>query len=345
MSLDLAPYFGIKQSAIASNRSAHFRAHRLSCKAAAPTMVFADTRRNNVVFFEHLFLGVGDMDVAHAFYEEGLGLVYDPSVRSGQKKGVGVSWLNIGDQQMHIDTGEDISRTPGPVKLFLPDLNALEHQLDKLAPRLKDTKFRADFSPDHHQATVVDPWGQTFSISERQSTHVREGSTIGSFEGLLLPCHTGTARAIAQFYKTMLQAETTEHSNADGQVYVQVELGHDTTFTFQEDPSLASLQTQGAIQAYEGWHCALYVAAFEETYNKIVQAGINQTDHPYKDKADTLEGAKQWNQFRFCDIIAVEDAPDNADVQYKKGHLLYRFGHEIRSLEHRRCPKVLLAEQ
>ena len=116
----------------------------------------ADADRNNVVFFEHLFLGVrallqintslvlwrlrlricfhgnarnhiilcvllstcwrsaagedsesyicvlqvGDMETAHAFYEEGLGLVYDPSVRSGQKKGVGVSWLNIGDQQV-----------------------------------------------------------------------------------------------------------------------------------------------------------------------------------------------------------------------------------------------------
>ncbi len=40
------------------------------------------------------------MDTAHNFYEKGLGLVYDPSVRSGQKKGVGVSWLNIGDQQV-----------------------------------------------------------------------------------------------------------------------------------------------------------------------------------------------------------------------------------------------------
>jgi len=37
------------------------------------------------------------MDTAHTFYEEGLGLVYHPSGRSGQKKGVGVSWLNIGD--------------------------------------------------------------------------------------------------------------------------------------------------------------------------------------------------------------------------------------------------------
>ena len=40
------------------------------------------------------------MVIAHAFYEEALGLVYDPSVRTGQKKGVGVSWLNIGDQQV-----------------------------------------------------------------------------------------------------------------------------------------------------------------------------------------------------------------------------------------------------
>lgn len=45
---------------------------------------------------------VGDMEVAHTFYEEGLGLVYDPSVKSGQKKGVGVSWLNIGDQQVRL---------------------------------------------------------------------------------------------------------------------------------------------------------------------------------------------------------------------------------------------------
>ncbi|KAL0021593.1 hypothetical protein WJX79_001230 [Trebouxia sp. C0005] len=89
-------------------------------------------KRNNVVFFEHLFLGVGDMNTAHIFYEEGLGLVYDPSVRSGQKKGVGVSWLNIGDQQVHIDQEESISRTPGPVRLLLPDLNDLQNQMQQI---------------------------------------------------------------------------------------------------------------------------------------------------------------------------------------------------------------------
>lgn len=119
-------------------------------------MTPVNASRNNVVFFEHLFLGVnelsihafkhlqdrhifvvyakysesdacmlqanclvlyfpscspslwglaymqvGDMETAHMFYEQGLGLLYDPSVKSGQKKGVGVSWLNIGHQQVH----------------------------------------------------------------------------------------------------------------------------------------------------------------------------------------------------------------------------------------------------
>lgn len=295
---------------------------------------------NNIVFFEHLFLGVGDMNIAHTFYEEGLGLVYDPSVRSGQKKGVGVSWLNIGDQQFHIDQEEDVSRTPGPVKLLLPDLGAVQKQLQQLETRLKGTKFQVDFTPDLRQATVVDPWGQRFCISEKLSYNGNINQK-GSFEGLLLPCHLGTARAIAQFYKTMLRAEVSELASNDGDVSVQVELGHGTTFTFTEDPKLGLLETQKEFQAYEGWHCALYVYDFEGTYKQIVQAGINQTDHPYKDKADSLEQAKQWNQFRFSDIVAVEDSFHDAKERVRRGQILYKFGHEIRSLQHRRCPKIL----
>ena len=49
-----------------------------------------------------ILLQVRNMDAAHAFFEDGLGLVYDPSVKTGQKKGVGVSWLNIGDQQVQL---------------------------------------------------------------------------------------------------------------------------------------------------------------------------------------------------------------------------------------------------
>lgn len=137
-----------------------------------------------------------------------------------------------------------------------------------------------------------------------------------------------------------MQAEVTEHTDDHG-VYCQVDLGYGTSFTFHEDPQLGSMETQKAVKAYEGWHCAIYVRDFEGTYSRVVPAGINQTDHPYKDKADTLEGAKQWNQFRFADIVAVEDSPPNSVTAYEKGQLLYRFGHEIRCLDHRRCPKIL----
>ncbi len=65
-------------------------------------------------------------------------------------------------------------------------------------------------------------------------------------------------------------------------MYVNIELGYGTTFTFQEDAGLGPLSTQRAIEAYEGWHCALYIFDYEGTYNRIVQAGINQVDHPYK---------------------------------------------------------------
>ena len=138
-----------------------------------------------------------------------------------------------------------------------------------------------------------------------------------------------------------MQAQATEHTDDDG-VYTKVDVGHGTSFKFLEDPQLGSLETQKAVEAYEGWHCAMYVQDFEGTYNRVVQAGINQIDHPYKDNADTLENAKHWNQFRFSDIIAVEDSPPNAVTAFHRGQLLYRFGHELRSLHHRRCPKLLL---
>lgn len=172
------------------------------------------------------------METAHTFYEQGLGLLYDPSVKSGQKKGVGVSWLNIGDQQVdsffrlccspaptlqdhhnkldtlllqiHIDQEEEVSRTPGPVKLLLPKLADLEKQLQKLQTRFAETHFAFDFSSSPDEAKVVDPWGQHFSVTECSDSNASNSEQPGSFEGLVLPCHPGTAGAIAEFYRRIV---------------------------------------------------------------------------------------------------------------------------------------------
>ena len=105
--------------------------------------------------------------------------------------------------KVHIDQEESISRTPGPVRLLLPDFDLLQRQLQQVETKLKGTQFKAEFDVQSHHADITDPWGQHFSIAEKPSNST--GNNTGSFEGLLLPCHIGTAKAIAQFYRTMLE--------------------------------------------------------------------------------------------------------------------------------------------
>lgn len=93
--------------------------------------------------------------------------------------------------------------TPGPVMLLLHDINDLPRQLQQIEPKLKGTQSKADFDFQSLHADITDPWGQQFSIAEKPSN-----STVNHkepFPGLRLPCHIGTAKAIAQFYRTMLE--------------------------------------------------------------------------------------------------------------------------------------------
>lgn len=110
--------------------------------------------------------------------------------------------------QIHIDQEEEVSRTPGPVKLLLPKLADIEAQLQKLQPRFENSCFAFDFSPNRQAATVVDPWGQQFSVTESSGEH----ATSSSFEGLVLPCHPGTAAAIAEFYRRILRVSCADLS-------------------------------------------------------------------------------------------------------------------------------------
>ena len=176
------------------------------------------------------------MVIAHAFYEEALGLVYDPSVRTGQKKGVGVSWLNIGDQQVctprqllsalvaaprkaracqpqlgvqfHIDDNEDVSRTPGPVRLQLPSLDRVQPQLQSSSSKFSGTQFHFEADAHLKHIAVTDPWGQVFDIRQAESSDALTGGRIDS---LVMPCHQGTAAAIALFYKLMLEVCLHQH--------------------------------------------------------------------------------------------------------------------------------------
>lgn len=101
-----------------------------------------------------------------------------------------------------------MSRTPGAVKLLLPKLADIEEQLHKLQPRFVNTCFAFDFPPSPQAATVVDPWGQQFSVTDSSGGNPNSSSV----EGLVLPCHPGTADAIAEFYRRIVGVSCTSPS-------------------------------------------------------------------------------------------------------------------------------------
>lgn len=104
--------------------------------------------------------------------------------------------------QFHIDVEEQASRTPGPVRLQLPNLQTVQQQLQQCTAQFADTKFEVKVASDSKHISVTDPGGQIFEISEADTKNDVTGPRIDS---LVFPCHEGTAAAIAQFYKDLLQ--------------------------------------------------------------------------------------------------------------------------------------------
>ena len=97
------------------------------------------------------------------------------------------------------------------MKLLLPGLADIEKQLQKLQPGFAKTHYAFDFSSSPHEATVVDPWGQRFSITECSSRNALSSDEAGSFESLVLPCHPGTTGAIAEFYRRIVGVSYIDH--------------------------------------------------------------------------------------------------------------------------------------
>lgn len=82
---------------------------------------------------------------------------------------------------------------------------------------------------------------------------------------------------------------------------------------------------------YDGHHVAIYVGSsiedFEVAFERSVQAGIVWVNPRFSDRATTLETAREWNQFRFKDIIDIDT-----------GKVLFPLEHEVRSIHHNAHP-------
>src|SRR5918912_499363 len=85
----------------------------------------------NIVSLEHVNTRIPDQSLATLFYIIGLGFTRDPYMNVGLTN----MWINIGDQQFHLPTGEP-QVVRGHTGLVVPDLAALKERLAGVAPAL-----------------------------------------------------------------------------------------------------------------------------------------------------------------------------------------------------------------
>ena len=120
----------------------------------------------NIVNLGHVNYRVPDQIAATEFYISGLGLTRDPAMMTATNN----MWVNVGDSQFHLPTGDPVIG-PGIVTgLVMPDLDKLRERLDRVKNKLKDTKFSITNTNDYVEATC--PWGNRVRCHEIGRAHV-----------------------------------------------------------------------------------------------------------------------------------------------------------------------------
>src|SRR5215472_2983214 len=111
----------------------------------------------NIVSLEHVNTQIPDQSLATLFYIIGLGFTRDPYMNVGLNN----MWINIGDQQFHLPTGQpQVLR--GHTGLVVPDLGALKERLGSIEGQLAGTQFAWADRGEYVEATS--PWGNAYRI-------------------------------------------------------------------------------------------------------------------------------------------------------------------------------------
>jgi predicted enzyme related to lactoylglutathione lyase len=134
----------------------------------------------------------------------------------------------------------------------------------------------------------------------------------------------GTASKVGIFYESVFDATTQVIDDlclvACGSIDNQGRAQQYMIFRETDDENSKDVQ-------YDGHHVAIYIGSseedFEVAFERCVQAGIVWVNPRFKDRATTLETAKEWNQFRLKDIIDIDT-----------GMVLFQLEHEVRSIHH-----------
>ena len=245
----------------------------------------------NILGLEHVNVTVPDQELALRFYVSGLGLTRDPYMMVGPEN----MWVNVGDQQFHLPT-RDPQVLTGCIGLVVADLDALQRRLTRLEDKLAGTAFRWTARKDHIAVTC--PWGN----------QLRCHAPAPQFGGMSLgmpyvevSVKPGTARGIADFYRTVMHAPATLVKDGRSTL-AEVGMGCSQVLRFRE--------TAQPLPDYDGHHIAIYVADFSGP-------------HAFLKRQKLITEESSDSQYRFQTI-----------VQPRTGKLLCELEHEVRSLYH-----------
>jgi hypothetical protein len=299
-----------------------------------------------LTLLEHVNLNVPSHEYVIDFYFGLLGFGVDPRRAQNIIAKNGTVWANCGASQFHLPYGETAQVLPGSVGLRYDSLEPLK---ERLASGNYNSCFESSKELPNGGVEIIDNYGNVFCCREKKplTTHewkqplvgihdtdefgtvaTKYGCTESECRGIdyvEIKCPLNTAKQIALFYDSVLDATTSVISHGHDQICM-VAIGN-VHENGQSSQSLLFRETTEPLPPYDGHHLAIYVGSCKEDFEQAFQnaniAGVVWVNPRFKDDVTTLQGARHWKQFRFKDIVNMET-----------GDVIMELEHEVRSIEH-----------
>ncbi len=247
----------------------------------------------NITGFGHSNFCVPDQRLATLFYVTALGLTRDPAMMTG----VDNMWINIGDAQFHLPTGDAVM-APGLITgLVMPDLEGLRGRLERARDLLAGTDFA--FYEEDGAIEASCPWGNRFRCHAPDEARFGRRVLGIAYSDFEIP--RGRAAAIARFYKEIMGAIAGVETGG-GQTLARVSCGGRQHLIFRE---CADPKPPCALH-----HVQIYVADFSGPYERLGRTGLKIEEN----------GQHQYRFFGMADALTREP--------------LFTLDHEVRSMTH-----------
>ncbi|MDH7796194.1 MULTISPECIES: hypothetical protein [unclassified Beijerinckia] len=247
----------------------------------------------NIIDIGHINLRVPDQRLATLYYVTGLGLTRDPYLMTG----VDNMWVNVGQSQFHLPTGEAAYAPRTVAGLVVPDRAGLVERLQKVGPHLAGTRFSWHATNDAIELNC--PWGnraRCHTPDPQRFGQMASGMAYVEFEVPL-----GSLAAIGRFYSEMIGAR--HRMDADGEgAFLRIACGPGQALIFRE--------SDAETVVCQPHHIQIYVADFSGPYERLWER-------------DLISEESNRQQYRFENIVDLDS-----------GRTVFTIDHEVRSMTH-----------